>query len=144
MPLLLTVSTVSTVWFASFIIRLMTVLLSALDCEHLNLYNKINYITAPLNHKIIFISLQVLCLISVIRTIVVFFFSPVDFIYLLTDFNPLSVDIKVIFFWHFISSISFLSAFLDKKGGLLHIGIISPLKWKKLALSLYFKFDFLW
>lgn len=48
----------------------MTVLLSALDCEHLNLYNKINYITAPLNHKIIFISLQILCLISVIRTIV--------------------------------------------------------------------------
>lgn len=48
----------------------MTVLLSALDCEHLNLYNKIKYTTAPVNHKIIFISILVLRLISVVRTIV--------------------------------------------------------------------------
>ncbi|CCQ82125.1 hypothetical protein GBS1014_0628 [Streptococcus agalactiae SS1014] len=59
------------------------------------------------------------------------------FVYLLTDFYLFSSDIKVIFSCHNVSSILFLSAcFQAKKGGLLHLGIRSPLKRKKLVLPL--------
>ena len=59
------------------------------------------------------------------------------FVYLLADFYLLPSDIKVILFCHKVSPFLFLSAcFQAKKGGLLHIGIRSPLKRKKLDLPL--------
>ncbi|ETS98011.1 hypothetical protein HMPREF1497_2020, partial [Fusobacterium sp. CM21] len=72
---------------------------------------------------------QVVFSVHLLQIFFMLFLTPVDLIYLLTDFHLLPIDIKVVFFFHFKSSILFLSAcFQAKKGGLLHLSIRSPLK----------------